>query len=421
MFPSLTRTSLLGGKGLNPNPSPRGEGLVRVQIQTQSIMPFPFLNLPPSGPAPSKARLESELKHPHPLIGCRFDPTGRFLFVSSEDNTIQRFDLLTGKKTALIGHSSWVRGMAFVDSPAQGASELEAWQQRRDGLQSIAGFGSSTLPLPRPTPFVLISGDYHGNLIWWLGDVETPIPYRTIEAHRGWVRAVAVSPDKQIVASCGNDNAIRLWKASDGSALRVFEGHSSHVYNIAFYPDGTRLASCDLKGNVKDWNLETGSCDRDLDAKALHKYDTGFMADIGGARAMEFSADGTKLACAGITNVSNAFAGVGNPAVVLFDWKEGKPKLLKTKDAFQGTAWGVAFHPAGFIIAGGGGNGGGIWFWKGDDLASVRMLAVAASVRDLSLARDGSRFAAAGANGSAFVYTFAPGPAPAAKAPTPKK
>ena len=114
-----------------------------------------------------------------------------------------------------------------------------------------------------------------------------------------------------------------------------------------------------------------------------------------------------KLACAGITNVSNAFAGVGNPAVVLFDWKEGKSKLLKAKEAFQGTAWGVAFHPAGFIVAGGGGNGGRIWFWKGEDVASVSAITVPVSVRDLALGRDGSRFAAAGANGSAYVYKFA--------------
>jgi WD40 repeat protein len=176
-----------------------------------------------------------------------------------------------------------------------------------------------------------------------------------------------------------------------------------------------------LKGNVKDWNLKTGACDRDLDAKVLHRYDTGFMADIGGARSMEFSADGTKLACAGITNVSNAFAGVGNPAVVLFDWKEGKSKLLKTMVAFQGTAWGVAFHPAGFVIAGGGGNGGFVWFWKGDDLVSIHSLMAAASVRDLALAHDGSRFAAAGANGSAYIYTFAPGPAPIKQSTPPKK
>jgi WD40 repeat protein len=383
-------------------------------------MIFPFPKSISSTPDPTAARSEAELKHTRPLIGCRFDPSGRFLFASSEDNAILRFDLITGAKTALIGHESWVRGMAFVDAPHTGSDELQTWEQRKQNLHSVAGFGFATLPSPKPVPFTLISGDYHGKLIWWQGDAAAPKPLRIVDAHKGWVRAVAISPDKQVVASCGNDNAVRLWKVSDGTPLHVLEGHASHVYNIAFHPDGNHLASCDLKGLAKDWNLKTLVCERELDAKVLHKYDPTFMADIGGARAMEFSADGTKLACAGITNVSNAFAGVGNPAVVLFDWKEGKSKLLKTKEAFQGTAWGVAFHPAGFVIGGGGGNGGRVWFWKGEDLANVHSLNVAVSVRDLALARDGSRFAAAGANGSAYLYTFTPGPAPAAQLPAPK-
>lgn len=377
-------------------------------------MTFPFPKRASAGPDPTAARVERELKHTRPLIGCRFDPSGRFLFVSSEDSSIQRFDLLTNLKTTFAGHESWVRGMAFIGTPLTGTGEVEAWERRRGGLQAVTGFGVTKVPVPKPAPFVLVSGDYHGKLIWWQGDATTPKPLRTIEAHLGWVRAVAVSPDGKTVASCGNDHVVKLWNAATGELVRILEGHSTQVYNLAFHPEGTRLASCDLKGVVKDWNLKTGSCDRDLDAKVLWKYDAGFMADIGGARAMEFSPDGTKLACAGITNVSNAFAGVGNPAVVSFDWKDGKPKVLKPKDTgYQGTGWGVAFHPAGFVIGAGGGNAGRVWFWKGDDPVSFHTLNVPASARDLGLSPGGGRFAVAGANSIAYVYTFTPGPAPA--------
>lgn len=387
----------------------------RPRSQEVMIAMFPLPKRLPVGPDPTAARVERELKHTRPLIGCRFDPSGRFLFVSAEDNTILRFDLLTDIKTGLLGHESWVRGMAFVGTRTTRTGEIEAWQRRRANLHTVAGFGAAVQPGPKPEPFFLISGDYHGKLIWWPGDAEVPRPLRTVEAHQGWVRAVAVSPDGKTVASCGNDNTVKLWKSADGELIRVLEGHTSHVYNVAFHPDGTRLASCDLKGIVKDWNLTTGSCDRELDAKVLWKYDAGFMADIGGARAMEFSPDGSKLACAGITNVSNAFAGVGNPAVVLINWKDGKAQLLKPKEAFQGTAWGVAFHPAGFLVAGGGGNGGQVWFWKGDDPVSFHKLVVPASARDLALSPGGDRFAVAGANSIAYVYTFTPGPAPAPK------
>lgn len=344
------------------------------------------MSIPPPRPAfdPTAARLARELKHPRPLVGCRFDPSGRFLFVSAEDDSVQRFDLNSGAKTAFVGHKSWVRGMAFV--------------------------------APKGAPLTLISADYHGKLCWWDASADSPQLLKTVEAHAGYARSVAVSPDQTTIASCGNDQLIKLWTA-DGTAIRTLEGHESHVYNVAFSPDGTRLVSCDLKGVVKDWNVKTGKCERDIDAKVLAKYDPGFMVDIGGARGMAFKPDGGAVAVCGITNVSNAFAGVGNPAVVLIDWKDGKGRLLKIKDAFQGTAWGVVFHPLGGVIAAGGGGQGRLWFWKADD-TSVHTLNVPTNCRDLALSPDGSRFAIAGANGTAYVYDFS---GPAAPTPPPAK
>jgi WD40 repeat protein len=345
---------------------------------------------------PTRARLDRELKHTSPLIGGRFDPAGRFLFVSAQDNTLQRFDLLTGAKASFAGHRSWVRGIAFVGKSDDTAGRL-----------AVAG-GGAVVP-PKPAPFTVVTGDYHGNLVWWPGGADSPQPVRSVAAHAGWVRAVAVSPDGQTVASCGNDRLVKLWSAADGSPLGSLAGHDCHVYNLAFHPAGTRLASADLKGVVKDWDLAAGKPVRELDAGALHKYDPGFMADIGGARAMAFTLDGSRLGCAGITNVSNAFAGVGNPLVLVFDWTAGVPKPLRPKDAFQGTAWGLAFHPAGWVIAAGAGAGGRVWFWKGDEPASSHTVTVPAGVRDLALDPAGGRLAACGANGTAYVYSLPAG------------
>lgn len=326
---------------------------------------------------PAQARMVQELKHASPLVGCRIDPTGRFVFAGAQDNTVQRWELAGGKATALGGHKSWVRAIAF-------SAEHK----------------------------LVFTGDYAGRVLCWPLDADKPEPVRTIEAHRGWVRAAAVSPDGALLATCGNDHLVKLWSVPDGRPVRELTKHACHVYNLAFHPSGKSLASCDLKGVVIEWDLATGTALRTLDASPLHKYDPVFMADIGGARGMAFSPDGAALACSGITEVSNAFAGVGKPVVLFFDWASGKRKqALVPKENFQGTAWGVAFHPAGFVVGAGGGNGGALWFWKPDQPQAFFTLKLPNNARDLDLHSDGKRLAVAFADGAVRLYDLTPKPA----------
>jgi WD40 repeat protein len=306
---------------------------------------------------PAQVRQAQEWKHTSPLISCRIDPTGRFAFAGAQDNTVQRWDLATGQKAVVAEHKSWVRALAFS-----------------------------------PEGKALFTGGYDGKVTLWATEATKPTPLMTLDAHAGWVRALAVSPDCKLLATCGNDNLVKLWPLERGNSVVELRGHTSHVYNVAFHPRGQFLVSADLKGVVKQWDVAKGTWVRDLDAAVLHRYDTTFLADIGGARGMAFSPDGELLACAGISDVSNAFAGVGKPVVVLFDWQSGKRKqLLRPKEEFNGTMWGVAFHPAGFAIGAAGGNGGALWFWKPDQALAFHALKLPNNARDLALHPGGNR------------------------------
>jgi WD40 repeat protein len=325
---------------------------------------------------PLKTAQAADWKHASPLISARFDGLGRYCFAGAQDNTVRRFDLATGEHVPLVGHSSWVR--AIGGSP--------------DGA-------------------VVYTGGYDGQMIWWPAADAEPKPLRTVAAHNGWVRALAVSPDGGTIATCGNDNLVKLWSAADGTLVRELAGHANHVYNVVFHPAGGRLASTDLKGIVKDWDTSTGAEVRQLDASPLHKYDPSFHADIGGARGMAFSADGKWLACGGMTNVSNAFAGVGNPLVVLFDWEAGtSPIAHKSQAAVQGTIWGLQWHPDGYLIgAVGGGVGGILFFWKPDAEVEFHKLQLPAHARDLALHADQLRLAVPHFDSSLRIYRMADG------------
>ena len=310
----------------------------------------------------TKTHVTRELKHGNPLISCRFDPSGRYVFYGAQDYQVWRWDLRENKRVALPEADAWVRGLTFA-----------------------------------PDGKTLVTAGYDGRLIWWPLSAAAPKPLRAFDAHKGWVRAVAVSPDGKLLASVGNDRLVKLWSMSDGSLVRTMRGHEHHVYNVAFHPDGKHLVSGDLKCHLREWETASGKSTRRFQAKSLYKYDTGFKADIGGIRAICFSADGSQLAVSGITNVSNAFACVGNPSVVIFDWKTAKEKTKHvTKGKPKAVAWGVALHASGVRISAAGGPAGGfLLFWKPGEQNEFHQIKMKDSARDLDLSPDGLHLATA--------------------------
>ena len=288
------------------------------------------------------------------------DPSGQFVFASAYDNSIQRWHLASGKATSLTGHESWVRALAF-----------------------------------HPSGSHLYSGGYDGRLIFWETSAEAPQPVKSIEAHDGWLRAVAVSPDGRQLATCGNDNLVKLWKAEDGTLEDVLAGHNNHVYNVTYHADGARLVSGDLKGELREWDLATSEQLRTLDGSSLWIYDKGFRADIGGVRGIDFSSDCGLLACGGITGVTNAFAGVGFPMVVVFDYASSAKKTehISSKKV-QGPIWNVRFVGDRMLVGGLGGNGGGhLLFWRVGEAGEFFDFKLPRTCRDLDLHADGLRLA----------------------------
>ncbi len=322
-----------------------------------------------------RVQLDIEYKHSRPLTSCVWEKQGRFVFFGAEDNLVHRYDLKEKTSISFAAHDSWVRAMAVSDKQDQ-----------------------------------LVTGGYDGRLVWWPATADKPEAIRVIDAHQGWIRALTISPDNSTVATCGNDMLVKLWNVEDGTLIRELKGHQSHVYNVAFSPDGTMLISFDLKGNLKSWDLSGDFTTRDIaKIESLTKYDTTFRADIGGARCIAFRPDGTQLAIGGITNVTNAFAGIGEIAVALVDWKQGSvTQLLEAKEKTRGVAWGIAYHPDGYWIGlAGGGGGGWLYYWKGNEANEFFKFKLKNDGRGMSLADDHQRVAVAHADAHLRIYRLA--------------
>lgn len=324
---------------------------------------------------PSLFREMAAYQNSRPLYSCKIDASGNYILAGAQGSAFHRWDLVSAENTELLGHNSWVR----------------------------------RFDVDRSSP-LLITGAYEGKVAWWNLESKSPKPQHLVDAHKGFVRGVSVSPDGKLVATAGNDRLVKIWSVDTAKLIRTLEGHEHQVYNVKFHPGGRYLISGDLRGNVKQWDVESGKLVRDFDGSAIYKYDTTFHGHIGGVRGMDISHDGKYFAISGIGEVSNAFAGIGVPTVILFDWETGKRLAVMTpSDNFKGTCWGVRFHPENDFIAAAGGNSSGmIWFWKLGEEKPFVSQKVKSVPYDLDFHPDGLRMCVACYDKTARLYNLGP-------------
>lgn len=107
--------------------------------------------------------------------------------------------------------------------------------------------------------------------------------------HAGVVRSLSFSPDGALLATAGDDAAVRLWSSGTWQAVRVLTKHAGPVRALAFSPDGKHLASGGADRRTIVWNVATGAVVRELVGHKTAVVSVGFSGD--GKRLMSASSD----------------------------------------------------------------------------------------------------------------------------------
>ena len=199
-------------------------------------------------------------------------------------------------------------------------------------------FGPTVTATPSVTPDFIMPG---------VG--ESAIRVIDVSSEGGPVNHVAYSPDGALLATAGEDGAVRVWAVLRGNLVQTLNGHENRANYVSFSPDDELLASAGDDGTVRLWDQDGN------EVAVLEMPDNG-------VNSVEFSPDSTLLV-------------VTTDAGDVWVWDVADESVLFELEGHAAPSYHALFSPDGALIASGDGLGV-VRLWNAEDGELVDALPV---------------------------------------------
>ncbi|RKH18832.1 WD40 repeat domain-containing protein [Corallococcus sp. CA047B] len=277
-------------------------------------------------------------KEAHRLIGHEekvesgaFSLDGQRIMTAAADHALRFWDARSGQLVNVLRNSGDVSAAAI--DPAFTLVVQAGWDGRVQLVDARGGALLERLDAHRgfvmcvalsPDGYTFVSGGMEGVLKVW-SRPRAPLDV-LLRGHEAWVEALAFSQEQELLS--GAEDGLRRWRLADWSSVASSAEGTEAVGSLAVSPDRRLVAAGTLKGRVRV--LEAGSGRPLLDLSGVN----------GSVRAVAFSPDGKTLAAA------------GDPDIHLWSLPEGTP--VGRLQGHMGKLWALAFDATGHRLASGG-------------------------------------------------------------------
>ena len=131
------------------------------------------------------------------------------------------------------------------------------------------------------------------NTLW----VDAVSAQFAVRADPQQINGLSLSANGALCATAGNDGVVKTWNTSNGSAGKTYAGHKGPVFSVSLSPANQQVAAGGVDKKLLVWKLSDSRLQLNIDTPAT-------------ITSVRFSADSTKLICAGADHAIRSFSPV---------------------------------------------------------------------------------------------------------------